>query len=163
MAILCHLPNRVDSSITEGGERQGAEVVSTQVLQEPKDGKPAITLTTYKNQRSESLSQLFKPINPSPFAAAEMSSADLFSSRAEHYVNDSEICASGSEEGLNGLEILSNELDDHFRSLRGEFEERTGRAWVPLTPWEPEEPEQDWEWAWESSGEVGAEPLGMDG
>jgi hypothetical protein len=43
---------------------------------------------------------------------------------------------------------LRCELDEHFKILKDEFEEKTGRRWAPLRSYEDEE----WEWVDDVAG-----------
>jgi hypothetical protein len=48
---------------------------------------------------------------------------------------------------------LRCELDEHFKILKDEFEEKTGRRWTPLRSYEDEE----WEWVDDVVGNAGWE------
>jgi hypothetical protein len=153
---LYHLPTEPDFGVAGCGERPGAELVSTKVLHEPEGGKPAITLTTYKDdltarESSATLLQLFKPFEPSPFARARANSDSCFGPAKPCHTDNSRLSALGIEEQRPELTILRAQLGDHFQGLKSEFEVKTGRTWIPLTPWGKEDGE--WEWEWEGEGD----------
>jgi hypothetical protein len=50
---------------------------------------------------------------------------------------------------------LRTQLEDHFQVLKSEFEVKTGRIWIPLTPWGKEDGEWEWEWEGDESDVVG--------
>jgi hypothetical protein len=157
---LYHLPTEPDFGVAGCGERPGAELVSTKVLHEPEGGKPGITLTTYKDdltarESSASLLQLFKPFEPSPFARARANSDSCFGSAKPCHTDNSRLSALGIEEQRPELTILRAQLGDHFQGLKSEFEVKTGRTWIPLTPWGKEDGEWEWEWEGDESDEVG--------
>jgi hypothetical protein len=108
---------------------------STKVLHAPtNNSQPTITLTTYKDDGASpglstpsiSVLHLFKP-DPSPYVSGASNSA------AVALADDDEIPA---------LRQLKEELEVCFLEMRSEFEERTGRGWVPLRAW----PREEWEW-----------------
>jgi len=112
------------------------EATSTKVLHEPADGKPAITLTTYKHGSStvNSLLHLFKPIDTDPSPYVSSAPARAFNS-ARHW-------PALAEHEQPELKQLKKELEVHFQGMKSEFEEKTGRNWAPLKAW----PKEQWEW-----------------
>jgi len=124
MSTLCQLPKEPTSNSAGCGDAAS----TTKVVHTPADAhQPAITLTTYQQRDSDasaprkSLLRPVKPIDPSPYAAPKRSTLDK---REPELVQ------------------LKRELEEYWRGLKSEFEEKTGRSWVPLKAWEKEE----WEW-----------------
>lgn len=122
-----------------------SDVESTTVLQEEEDGKPAITLTTYKHGSctrgvSTPLLNLVDPII--------YKELDTFSNPAintpigvisSKYPSTSPSVQEVSiKEDAPHLMQLRSELEEHFQGLRLEFEKKTGRTWTPLEPWRNE-------------------------
>jgi hypothetical protein len=118
---------------------------STKVLQEPADGKPGITLTTYTHEQSTSrhsspLLHLSKPVDPSPYTSS--SPCEKISGPPAQSIDRALVEQENPE-----IMRLERELAEHFQDLKGEFEGRTGRRWVPLRAWLGEK------WEWDSDGE----------
>jgi hypothetical protein len=125
MATLCQLPQDPHSAI------QQSCAPSTQLLHPAKSNMPAITLTSYQylpptDTTSFPLLHRFKPVDPNPFTT------------------DSELAS--SEAQAPALVQLRSDLEEHFVGLKKEFEQKTGRSWVPLRAWERE-------WKWNGEGE----------
>lgn len=105
-------------------------VTSTKVLHTPTNNKqPTITLTAHKDglpTPDHSVLHLFKP-DPSPYVSSAAS--------------NSAAVALADHEPLE-LKALKEELEVFSQDRKSEFEERTGRAWIPLRAW----PREEWEW-----------------
>jgi hypothetical protein len=157
MATWYHLPKELDFGIGRWEDQQHDERrPSTKVLHEEEDGKPAITLTTYvqghpsRTDIKESLLDLFKPIDPSPFnETPDPASTIKASTPQERYSTSGADVAALAVGDASALLQLRSELKDHFRGLTRGFEEKTGRGWTPLRAWAKEE----WEWESESENE----------
>ena len=139
MSTLCQLPKEPASNSAGCGD---AKSTATEVLHTPADAhQPAITLTAYQQRDSaaprNSLLRPFKPIDPSPYAAPKRSTLDK---REPELVQ------------------LKRELEEYWRGLKSEFEEKTGRNWVPLKAWEKEE----WEWDGEEEDKGDGEDEGEE-
>lgn len=113
-----------------GACHAGAET-TTRVLHESEDDKPTITLTSYtdKSPNRRFMVRLLEPT---------------------HLVDDDCIIPISLEEALvetyalpdGNITELRRGLEEHFEVLKCEFEQKTGKAWIPLRAW----PEQEWEW-----------------
>ncbi|KAF2031230.1 hypothetical protein EK21DRAFT_111052 [Setomelanomma holmii] len=140
MATLYQHPKGLEFDIDGCGEQRNIGVMSTKVLHEPEDEKPAITLTTYKHglalrERSDSLLQLFEPINSSAFLDKTSTGFGNLGAKSLRAKEEAE---------QTGLVSLRAQLENHFTQLKSAFEEKTGRAWIPLKPWRKEDCEWDW-------------------
>ena len=157
MATLYELPKELDFGIGRWeDDRHHDRRLSTKVLHEEEDGKPAITLTTYAQGRSsstdikESLLDLFKPIDPSPFNETPDPASSSMNFIGQERDNTGGFDVEALEiGGASALLQLRCELEDHFRGLTREFKEKTGKGWTPLRAWTKEE----WEWESESEDE----------
>jgi len=103
----------------------------TKVLHQGKDDMPAITLTAYKDGAfpRQSLLQLHMKVVP----AHDKDSVK----RLEELVTDRPAQLDDQDEDL------VRDLGVHFEALKSEFEETTGRAWMPLRAWGREDGEWD--------------------
>jgi hypothetical protein len=131
MDISYELPKHIDLSTTDLPMRN-TESDSTKTLQVEQDGKPAITLTTYKHDPSPqdgstSLLHLFRPIDINEIKRHATSTLRTTSEQGR------ESCS---------LMQLRSQLEEHFEGLKREFEVKRGKSWTPLRPWVKE----DWEW-----------------
>jgi hypothetical protein len=111
---------------------------STKTLHVEQDGKPAITLTTYKHDsspldESTSLLHLFMPIDVSEIKACATSKlVPATEERKDHQ---------------SAMELRS-QLEEHFEGLKREFEVKRRKTWTPLRAW----PNEEWDWDWEGGG-----------
>jgi hypothetical protein len=111
---------------------------STKTLQAEEDGKPAITLTTYKHDyiphdEAASLLHLFKPID-----------VNEVKNRTTPFFRT----VTKQEQGTCSLMQLRLQLEEHFEGLKREFEVKREKSWTPLGPWAKAE----WNWDWEDRG-----------
>jgi hypothetical protein len=141
MSMLCQSTEALNLSTNSCSETQPT---STKVLHEGEGDKPAITLTSYKDllpSPHQYLLQIFEPSNPGSALVHEDddNTISLLTSALE----------STSVATRQETPELMLELDDHFRSLKREFEETTGRSWAPLRAWAKEE------WDWNIAEKVG--------
>jgi hypothetical protein len=124
MSTLCQStegPNLSTSSCSE------TQPTSTKVLHEGESDKPAITLTAYKDllpSPHQYLLQIFEPSNPGSALAHEDDDNTIGSLTSA--------LESTSLSARREKPEMMLELDDHFRSLKSEFETRQGRSWAPL-------------------------------
>jgi hypothetical protein len=131
MSTQCRSTEKLNLSASSCSEPRPT---STKVLHEGEGDKPAITITAYKDLLSsphQYLLQIFEPSNPGSTLAHEHDDSiiDILSSAFE-----STLYPTHKETSK-----LKRELDDHFRDLKSEFEEKTGRSWAPLRPWAKED------------------------
>jgi hypothetical protein len=109
----------------------GPQAPTTKVLHDAHDGRPSITLTSYTTE--------FRgPASPTAVSKAPASSERLVGPHNEQ-------------------PALKCELDEYFLGLKGEFEEKTGKVWVPLRGWAREE----WEWENQVDDEVAVQSWGI--
>jgi hypothetical protein len=66
---------------------------------------------------------------------------DLFVQSQETVMLKNQVASEANKDGLELINVRAD-LESHFQELRREFEEKTGRTWVPLMPMEDEE----WDW-----------------
>ncbi|KAF1839114.1 hypothetical protein BDW02DRAFT_277085 [Decorospora gaudefroyi] len=133
------LPKHLDLSTSTSTSlcMRDTKPVATKTLQEPQDGKPAITLKTYKQGSGSRLGSscsvlhLFKPINDD--GKRNAATIDI-----------------KSDEETEMLAQLRAQLEEHFQGLKREFEVKRGKCWTALRPWGNEE----WEWSEEGGDEI---------
>jgi hypothetical protein len=109
----------------------GPQVPTTKLLHDAHDGRPSITLTSYTTK-------LRGPASPTAVSKVP--------ARSEWLV-----------EPRNEQPALKCELDEYFLGLKGEFEEKTGKVWVPLRAWAREE----WKWENQVDDEIAVRSWGI--
>jgi hypothetical protein len=137
MEFTYQLPTHFELSTTKLPMPE-TQTESTKTLHVEQDGKPAITLTTYKHSSSShdestSLLHLFKPIHDDEIKAHTYSTL---------------VPATEKENIYRSAMELRLQLEEHFEGLKREFEVKRRRSWTPLRAWSTE----DWDWDWEGGG-----------
>jgi hypothetical protein len=102
----------------------GPPTPTTKILHDAHDGKPIITLTSYTTGFP---------------STADSTAVSKTPARVEWLIEPRE-----------EWPVLKRELDEYFQGLKSEFEEKTGKAWIPLRGWAREE----WEWGNEVDDEA---------
>ncbi|KAL5117707.1 hypothetical protein ACEQ8H_004455 [Pleosporales sp. CAS-2024a] len=127
-----------------GGRQPHSMIASTQILHESKDNMPSITLTAYKEySHIQSPKHLLQEVE-FPRDDRQSTSTDQMSESA---------IVPQDDEG----EHLSFNLNELWEQLKIEYQEKRGRAWTPLLPWDME---VDGEWV--CSGELDDTDVDID-
>ncbi|KAF2132415.1 hypothetical protein P153DRAFT_429555 [Dothidotthia symphoricarpi CBS 119687] len=162
MTTLYHFPQALELSASRFRERtrdttappNPGTLGPTKTLHEQGDDQPAITLTTYNSASSPS-----EPLNAGGLAnEPDATNKDSPEGNKTQVSNQciTDIRTSAEDEGPE-LVRLRCELDDYWMGLQLEFEEKTGRVWVPLRGWGREE----WVWGGDDDVEVDGDEDGV--
>jgi hypothetical protein len=143
--------------LTTWAEIEATGPFSTKTLHEEQDGRPAITLTTYKCELPEwsALKSLFPLRKPQSFSSVDKTELiDVYIDRQQpkfnhHFLEDIDVACDDIQldDTTAALEKPITELSEHFERLKSEYEVKIGRCWTPLIPWSREK------WDWDEGGE----------